>query len=350
MRIMVDNAEMQKHTILEQQTMEQKINKQDSLEVHSKLTKLELLEKECLRLTTTQRTAENKIHQLQEKLKTEEQHRRSLQEKASQLKIAEIIKIQTGVNENRTLASISKNVPQTKVKKKKQQKQKIILTKDLPSKSFYPKARELPFVAGKSTSLSHSLSANIQSALHMMKHHSPRNTQKNTKTEEQKCLDLPGKGIPTCAKASFSGDTLTDLLLALQDELGQMSVEHQELLQEINETKNTVMKEDLECELDCLVKQMEIKSDQILKLKSHQVNVAKLKKKANTVTKSKNASATKLATNEQTLNATAPKTPKQQGHLSNGICTPKYRASLDLLKDVQKIQMSLKKDDIMWEK
>lgn len=51
--------------------------------------------------------------------------------------------------------------------------------------------------------------------------------------------------------------------------------EHQELLKQIQETENCEVREDLERELDCLVKQMEIKGDQISKLKKHQASVRK---------------------------------------------------------------------------
>lgn len=49
--------------------------------------------------------------------------------------------------------------------------------------------------------------------------------------------------------------------------------EHQELSKQIKESQNQDIQEDLERELDCLVKQMEIKGEQISKLKKHQDHV-----------------------------------------------------------------------------
>lgn len=49
--------------------------------------------------------------------------------------------------------------------------------------------------------------------------------------------------------------------------------EHQELLKQIQETQNSKVREHLEQELDCLVKQMEIKGKQISKLKKHEATV-----------------------------------------------------------------------------
>lgn len=49
--------------------------------------------------------------------------------------------------------------------------------------------------------------------------------------------------------------------------------EHLELLKQIQETQDSQACEDLEQELDCLVKQMEMKAKQISKLKKHQATV-----------------------------------------------------------------------------
>uniref|UniRef100_A0A6I8PR35 Centrosomal protein CEP57L1 n=1 Tax=Xenopus tropicalis TaxID=8364 RepID=A0A6I8PR35_XENTR len=307
--------------------------------------------KEMMENADTQKTTihehQTKIQHLEEKLSVEEQNRKALQDKAAQ--------VQTSLEVNRILLSSAsaQNSTQRKVKKKKQSKLKNSVSKEPPSKCFYPKAGELPFVAGKSTTSSHSLSANVQNVLHMMKHHSPQVSQKNPKTAEHKPSVLPGgsRTIPTRLISSFTGDNLSDILLALQDELGQISFEHQELLRHINETKNTDMKEDLERELDYVVKQMEIKSDQIMKLKRHQLNVNKLKKTAKLLKEQpRPTSVTKLAADKQNTGAKDPSTPRRKGDLADGPGTPNSKASLELLKSVRKIQMTLKKDDIMWEK
>lgn len=52
------------------------------------------------------------------------------------------------------------------------------------------------------------------------------------------------------------------------------SSEHQELVKQIQDTRKTEVREDLERELDCLVKRMEVKGDQICKLKKHQAAVS----------------------------------------------------------------------------
>uniref|UniRef100_A0A7M4FRK9 Centrosomal protein 57 like 1 n=1 Tax=Crocodylus porosus TaxID=8502 RepID=A0A7M4FRK9_CROPO len=113
MRKMVFSAEQDKKVVLQQQTQLQKEKNQNQMELHAKLEKLEILEKECFKLTTTQKTAEVKIKQLEEKLCEEEHQRKLIQDKAAQL--------QTGLEINRILMSSvsSQNEPKRKNRKKK---------------------------------------------------------------------------------------------------------------------------------------------------------------------------------------------------------------------------------------
>ncbi|XP_073531930.1 centrosomal protein CEP57L1 [Phyllobates terribilis] len=350
MRKMVLHAEVDKNTIMDQQAFLKKDNIQDKLE------KLELLEKECVRLTATQQIAESKIHQLEEKLHSEEHHRKLMQDKVFQL--------ETGPEVNPILASSSaENTSQKKVKKKKPLQKKPAESK---SSTLEPKitvkAGDLPFVAGKSTSTSHSLSANVQSVLHMMKHRSQSPAvakQRSRSAGHKPCpRSLGANRTSVMYTAHSTGDSLTDLLLDLQGELEQMSFDHQELLKQINDTKDNDLREDLEREMDCLVKQMETKSDQILKLKRHQANVIRLKKAARSMKKlSSNArravagEACKADIPTTLRKKEIPATPRNNEEtLTRSTPTPSSKASLQLLKNVQKIQMTLKKDDIMWEK
>ncbi|CAJ0940315.1 unnamed protein product [Ranitomeya imitator] len=467
MRKMILHAEVDKNTIMDQQAFLKKDNIQDKLE------KLELLEKECLRLTATQQIAESKIHQLEEKLHAEEKHRKLLQDKVFQGWSRIFITVMSGnydcpVQEeaagagepgtaqrqeqletvpevNPILASASaENTSQKKVKKKKPVQKKPAESK---SSTLEPKisvkAGDLPFVAGKSTSTSHSLSANVQSVLHMMKHRSQSPavaTQRSRSAGHKPCPSSLGANRTSVMYAAHcTGDSLSDLLLDLQGELEQMSFtditstamqpigelsgarvavigcnviqgtsalqtiadpdcngrdsaldlglerrslmctssrvpvppsvvgppeisnilcDYQELLKQINDTKDNDLREDLEREMDCLVKQMETKSDQILKLKRHQANVIRLKKAARSMKKlSSNArravagEACKADVPTTLRKKEIPHTPrKSEETLSRSTLTPSSKASLQLLKSVQKIQMTLKKDDIMWEK
>ncbi|KYO24703.1 centrosomal protein CEP57L1 isoform B [Alligator mississippiensis] len=340
MRKMVFSAEQEKKMVLQQQTQLQKEKNQNQMELHAKLEKLEVLEKECFKLTTTQKTAEDKIKQLEEKLHEEEHQRKLIQDKAAQL--------QTGLEINRILMSSvsSQNEPKRKNRRKKTVKKNPSLKKVTPPQ-FYVKTGVLPFVAGKSASSSHSVSANVQSVLHMMKYRSPCVSSQYPEKAECRVSrrTIASKSVSSCSTSSSVTENLSDLLLAIQDELGQMSFEHQELLKQIQETENCEVREDLERELDCLVKQMEIKGDQISKLKKHQASVQKLREKAQKL--KREAARVKLKSDDMEGIKEIPVTPKENYSIS---CPgQKSKSSLQLLKNMQKLQSTLKKDDIMWE-
>ncbi|XP_069812848.1 centrosomal protein cep57l1-like, partial [Dendropsophus ebraccatus] len=291
----------------------------------------------------------SKIHQLEEKLHAEEQHRKLMQEKVFQLQTC------PEVNAIPVSASVE-NGPQKKVKKQKVQcyiaSSALALNsrhgkETAASKStFEPKISvktgDLPFVAGKSTSTSHSLSANVQSVLHMMKHRSqsPAVAQQRSRSVGRKpCSRSLGINKTSATYTHSAGDSLTDLLLDLQGELEEMSFDHQELLKQINDMKDNDLREDLEREMDCLVKQMETKSDQILKLRRHQANTSCCR------------GGSQSRYTSYPRRKEIPVTPMKMGEtLSRSTPTSTSKASLQLLKNVQKIQMTLKKDDIMWEK
>ncbi|XP_030345992.1 centrosomal protein CEP57L1 isoform X2 [Strigops habroptila] len=341
MRKMVSSAELENKMVLEQQAQLQKEEDQNWLKLHAKLEKLEMLEKECLKLTATQRIAEDKIKHLEEKLCEEEHQRKLIQDKTAQL--------QTGFEINRILLSsvTSQNEPKKENVKKKKTKKRNPTVKKMHLSQLHVRAGELPFVAGKSVSSSHSVSANVQSVLHIMKH---RNPCISSRSQGGATCGISGhtalsKSIPSCSTSPTATRSLSDLLLAIQDELGQMSFEHQELLKQIQETQDSKVHEHLERELGCLVKQMEIKGEQISKLKKHEATVQKLKKKTQKL--KQGAAQVKLKCGDQKEAKETAVTVRES--MCKSCPGQKSRSSLQLLKNVQKLQSTLKKDDTMWE-
>ncbi|NXI52210.1 CE57L protein, partial [Chloroceryle aenea] len=314
MRKMFSSAQMEKKMVLDQQAELQKEEDQNWLELHAKLDKLEMLEKECLKLNATQRIAEDKIKCLEEKLCQEEHQRKLIQGKTAQL--------QTGLEINRILMSsvTSQNEPKKEKGKKKKTKKRNPPVKKTHLSQLHVKAGELPFVAGKSVSSSHSVSANVQ-------RHS-----------------LFPKSASSCSTSPAATGNLSDLLLAVQDELGQMSFEHQELLKQIRESQDSKLREDLQQELDCLVKQMDIKGEQISKLKKHQATVQKLKRKSQKL--KQGAAHVRLKCGDQKKAKEIAVTVRES--MSKSCPGQKSRSSLQLLKNVQKLQSTLKKGDITW--
>ncbi|XP_058881661.1 centrosomal protein cep57l1 isoform X2 [Acipenser ruthenus] len=345
MRKMVENAKHERNETLKEQALLQKKRIQDQAEVHTKLEKLEVLEQECLKLTATQTKAEMKIQQLEQKLLKEEHQCKLVQEKAAQL--------QTGLEITRIIQSSLPAESKPKKKTKKAPAKRIASAKkELPVPPIYHKAKALPFVAGTSTSPSHSVRANVQNVLHIMKYHNPKlydgshalhvRSPRSTDPAEKRSFR---RTASSCSATSSVG-SLSELLLALQDELGQMSFEHQELVKQIQETRKTEVREDLERELDCLVKRMEVKGDQICKLKKHQAAVQKLKQKSQ---KTKRRLASTGAQAEVSEVKPLSTTLRHQGPSPKPIEGHKSQGSLQLLKSVQKLQLNLQKDDIMWE-
>ncbi|NXW13452.1 CE57L protein, partial [Circaetus pectoralis] len=309
MRKMVSSAELEKKMGLEQQAQFQKEEDQNHLELHAKLEKLEMLEKECLKLTAAQRIAEDKIKYLEEKLHKEEHQRKLIQDKTAQL--------QTGFEINRILMSsvTSQNEPKKENGKKKKTKKRNPTMKKMYLSQLHVKAGELPFVAGKVT------------------------------TSGISRRNAFSKSVSSCSTSPTATRSLLDLLLAIQDELGQMSFDYQELLKQIQEAQDSKVHEDLERKLACLVKQMEIKEEQISKLKKHQATVQKLKRKTQKL--NQGAAHVKLKCGDQKEAKEVAVTVRES--MSKPCPGQKRSSSLQLLKNVQKLQSALKKDDIMWE-
>ncbi|XP_007900144.1 centrosomal protein of 57 kDa isoform X2 [Callorhinchus milii] len=351
MRHMVQNAEMNKTTVLQRQASLENRGCVSGLDLQARLEKLDLLEREYFKLTTTQTAAERKICVLEQKLREEEHQRKLVQDKAAQL--------QTGLETNRILLqAVSPTPPKIqKPKKKKKQPIKNACTNQFHAQPHYRLSLgDVPFVAGKSASPSHSVRANVQHVLHLLKQHN------RILCNEQVVNEQPMVRFIECSKSnkmsqasstvsSTLHEELCELLLTLQDEFGQMSFEHQELVKQIQEAQTDCIRDDLERELEALVKRMEAKGDQIAKVHKHQASLRKLKE-----TRRKKQSASKGSSNKRTGNGSESEvkvttTVTTRGKDAVGIKVrpgDKSRGSLRLLKDMQILQTTLQKDDVSW--
>ncbi|KAJ8788693.1 hypothetical protein J1605_022438 [Eschrichtius robustus] len=310
---MVLNVEREKNMILEQQAQLQREKEQDHMKLQAKLEKLDVLEKECFKLTTTQKTAEGKIKHLEEKLKEEEHQRKLFQDKASQL--------QTGLEISRILMSSVSNPKCSKEKKK----------------------------SSKSASAGHSRNASTQN-LQTMQHYRPHILQKLAEVSEPRCLYKPSRttsqceAVPSDSEKSISiCNNLSELLMAMQDELDQMSMEYQDLLNQMKETESQSVCENIECELEHLVKKMEIKGEQISKLMKHQDSVRKLQQK---VQNSKMSEAS--AIQKEDSNCKGSKNIKNSPRKCLLTNSPQKNSNFRPIR-VHNLQMKLRRDDIMWE-
>ncbi|XP_067883291.1 centrosomal protein CEP57L1 isoform X1 [Heterodontus francisci] len=354
MRLLVDHTETEKNILLEKQASLQMDKNWNHVELQSKLEKLEILEQECLKVNATQTRAESKIHALEQKLQEEEHQRKLIQDKAAQL--------QTGLEINRILIGSCSAQKKKKTKKKKDIVKNEMRGENSRSPRVWPGLAEFPFVAGTSISSSHSVTANVQNVLHLMKHNNimmsdgrqklpVHRTVKNSQIATYDIGKVKNGDLHFVSSYSSSSATegLSELLLALQDELGQMSFEHQDLLKQIQGTTNTDIREDLERELECLVKRMEKKGDQIAKLRKHQNNVVKLKLKAKKMTRQ--MADTKKRANALDEMKEVPVTHKRTEFSVKTTSAPgqKGKESLQLLRNAQKLQLTLRQNDITWD-
>ncbi|XP_044297776.1 centrosomal protein of 57 kDa isoform X2 [Varanus komodoensis] len=349
MKQMIAQAEREKTTVLEKQATLEKERIFDESHVKSKLERLDLLEKEYARLTEMQSLAEKKMKELEEKLQEEEQARKLVQQKAAEL--------QTGLEANRKLLKAQQQQPPPPApvpvpsKPKKKKKTKHLDKNDSGLTHFHPQPHyrlrlgDVPFVAGKSTSPSHSVGANVQHVLHLMKHHS------KALCNDRVVSDVPmtqqtskGRRSPVSSVSSLSsqGD-LSEVLLTLQDELGQMSFNHQQLAKLIHDAPTVALREDLERELEVLVKKMEAKAEQIAKIQRHRARLEKHKKEGK---------AKQYGSHESRRGGEgkpAPAAVKVKGSGPKGKPGERGRKSLQLLREMQSIQTSLQKDDVSWD-
>ncbi|KAJ8270616.1 hypothetical protein GJAV_G00117180 [Gymnothorax javanicus] len=339
MRSMMKKAEQDRNEIIQQQESVHRERQTDQTEVEAQLQKLELLERECQKLSNTQSVAEMKIELLERKLLKEEHERKLVQEKAAEL--------QRSLEMNRALySSISAGV---KPKKKK----KTPLTRKTaavaPLHHPFPKAKPMPFVAGMSTGPSHSVSANVQSVLHMLKFHHPQLCDRvhYHKRSNSETVRGPQKAPSVTPGPRVLGN-LSELLLALQDELGQMSFEEQELVKRIEGTRKPCLREELERELDCLLKRMEEKGTQISQLKKHQLVVQKLKRRSRDLKRRAASADCRIGASSKPKSLTSSPTFHTPQRTKGKSCLGN-RSDRPRLKGPVRIQTNLKKDDIVWE-
>ncbi|CAJ1078128.1 centrosomal protein CEP57L1 [Xyrichtys novacula] len=336
MRRMVESAKKGRN-ITEKKQATLQSQQPTSSNSQSQREKLEKLESECLKLSRTQTVAEMKLAILEQKLLKEEHERKLVQEKADELQRELDINLRLSLQ----------NSEEIKPKKSKKTTKKTPKQNELAS----PRLKKLPFVAGTSTSPSHSVHANVQSILHMMKHHQPQLCERVSSLHKsgvtvKKSLQKHFPASTTTSQKSGKEPqeeeqplgSLSDLLLALQDELGQMSFEHQELSGQIDAAKSREQRQDLERELERLVARMEEKGVQITKLRNHQKTIHKL-------TKSQPCAEEHTAKKMSEIEPPAPSPvkSKQKGKKSG------TARNLQLLKETQKFRNSLKQDDLSWE-
>ncbi|XP_028428554.1 centrosomal protein of 57 kDa isoform X2 [Perca flavescens] len=281
MRRMLRSARADRTSLLKQQvameTAKSADQQSDTVSEHAQLEKLERLEQEYLRLTRTQNNAEMKLRELEMKLQEEEHQRKLVQDKANQL--------QTGLETNRILLqSVSPCLSSRQSKEKKSNSKK-----SSPQQSSYTQPhyrlslRDVPFVAGTSVGCSHSVRANVQSVLSLLKRHQPHLCNSRVLSNNANSYETGGlrHSDSSSSSLSTSGEELSELLQALQEELRLMSLEQDELMRQEEASVSDQERKELQREQERLLLKMERKGEQISKLYKHKTQIKKLRKEAN---------------------------------------------------------------------
>uniref|UniRef100_A0A8C6EBG7 Centrosomal protein of 57 kDa n=1 Tax=Moschus moschiferus TaxID=68415 RepID=A0A8C6EBG7_MOSMO len=353
--------------VLDEQIQERENSKNEESKHNQELTsqllaaenKCNLLEKQLeymrnmIKHAEMERTSvlekQKKMQELEAKLRQEEQERKRMQAKAAQL--------QTGLEVNRLIYEdkATSCVPSTKRTKKKKSKP----PEKKGSRNYFavqPHYRlclgDMPFVAGKSTSPSHAVVANVQHVLHLMKQHSKvlcndRVVSSIPLAKQASSRNGKSKKSATPPSSSSVNEELSEVLQTLQDEFGQMSFDHQQLAKLIQESPTVELKDNLECELEALVGRMEAKANQITKVRKYQAQLEKQKLEK----QKKELKATKKTLDEEGNSSSRSTTTGTTNKKDFAKPRPgeKSRKNLQLLKDMQSIQNSLQSNSLCWD-
>ncbi|XP_067363144.1 centrosomal protein of 57 kDa isoform X4 [Channa argus] len=305
MKRMLHSAKPDRTTLFKQQVSMETARSADqqpgTVSEHTQLEKLERLEQEYLRLTHTQNNAEMKIRELEIKLQEEEHQRKLIQNKAKEL--------QTGLEANRILLQSVSPSLSTRQSKEKQS-------------------------TSKSVGCSHSVRANVQSVLSLLKRHQPHicnrrvlsNNANSFGTDSCRHSDSDSSSSTTCE------EDLSELLQALQEELRLMSLEQDKLMRRVEDSVSEQQRKQLHREQEMLLLKMERKGEQISKLNKHKSQIKKLRKKTSSGRNGK--SEVKVTTTVSTRGRSAGTVKVSPGE--------RTRRNLRLLRDMKALQTSLR--------
>jgi len=333
------------------------------------IAKLNDLEREHLKLTASQSMTEGKIRELEGKIHEERHHRKLLQDKANQLQSAMSEQTSQPVEFKKEK---EQEMPR-KIKKRKKslrcpavEKKETIRTsshrtwhqqrsKSASSADHYLlDLQNIPFVVGQSTGRSHSLGANIQNILSIMKshnnlctsdHHSPKHRPPTTASNSTTSLQTH----------AYSNDDLNGLLSTLQDEFAQLGFEHREISSRLTELDEPNLISDYERELERVVERMETKGKQIHVIRDHiktikgkQKRIKPKHEKSEKEAKNQNLITVNNGQEVEVVTTIRTKDPKRISATTTTTTSNKVNSNREMLRNVQKLQTTLRKDDLKW--
>nr|CAB3230016.1 centrosomal protein of 57 kDa-like [Phallusia mammillata] len=376
MRKMVQVAEKERGDALERQVaLERERGKitSENRDAQTRLTKLEKLHNRYEDLATRKAKSDAKVKDLEDKLQLEAHQRKLLSDKAAQF--------QTEAQAKRILMQDEipvRDVPRPKKSQAKKKKKKpALVAKETAkpaashSQAGQPHYRlnlaDVPFITGKSASPSHSVTANMQKLLHGLKHHSPIYCNEQFLSAGAKDFSSDDDDISVSSenevrgrkaklkkvsKPSATEEDLSDLLIALQDEFGKMTFDHQVLAKQISLTHDPTLRQEIEMELDSLVHKMELKGDQISTVRRHRAKLQEARRKKKKKLQQQKAVPRRASSVPGGGGKARSQVKFGSVHNSPRSAVPAgeiRNRRLALLKDVKSVHSALRKDDLSWD-
>ncbi|XP_022089843.1 centrosomal protein of 57 kDa-like [Acanthaster planci] len=354
MRNMVRSAEQARDSALRQQELQSmQLTEKASEQVRVEEEKIRELEREQVKLKATQALAESKLQDLENKVKEEKHHREMQHSKEAHLQYWKV--------SDKALQGTSNKVKKPKKKKGPSTSIPASSKVHVPSHSKRPcssrhlrlKMENVPFVAGKAVTPSHNVNVNMQSLIALMKtHHSAWCGNASVKKQPNR-LKAMSKKSQALSSGTSSDSDLSDLLLGLQDEFGQLALEHQELTKQIQQTAELQLQDQLEQELAQIFSRMEAKGEQINKLKKHKQKIAK--KVPNYSAKPKlegrGRRSPSVPSRDGEVKVITTVTTKGSGIKTKSfkVITPDTKSNQRVLHNMKTLQTSLCKDDVTWD-
>ncbi|XP_020626618.1 centrosomal protein of 57 kDa-like, partial [Orbicella faveolata] len=204
------------------------------------------------------------------------------------------------------------------------------------------KSKVVYFFSFQSTTKSHSLGANVQTVLSLMKAHNPALCNAAARRAQKRHTQSAGS-----ASTSDSDNAFDELLLGLQDEFGHITFEHRELSRQIQESDDPRIQEDLRRELENLEARMEAKGEQIAMVRRQQQKVKRQRKqqKTRTAARPNSASAVLPASGGEVQVITTVKTKAAKTTRPG----EGAKTTLTALKGMKTLQNSLGKNQYHWD-
>jgi centrosomal protein CEP57 len=220
----------------------------------------------------------------------------------------------------------------------------VTTAKAKPGVHYRLNGRDIPFILGTSTSNSHSVVANMQKAVSLMKVHSHALCGAIASSALQREAEQRAKETKNF-NPSGSMEELQSMLGDLEREFAELACEHQRIVSEHHYNQQSSLTAINDEELEAVAEKMRSKEEHIRIVKGQISALRKARKK-------------KPAKGTRPLNLTTSMNKKEilknmayyeQADLQSVEKTPPHQRNLNLLRNAKDLQSTLQRDDLWWD-